>query len=610
MDSNELLNPLTGYKYTYKEEFHKNAEAFFDGLGNQVKVNKAANAKTCSDYYSTMNKLDTSKAKRGQLIALMVICIILGAIAIIAGIILLLIAGNKQENIGLYIGIGIGLLLLGAAGIALPIILIRPKISNINNIITSLQQTAAALLKEAYAQMNEFNKQFDWGIGAQLVTKTIPLIKMDKTFNPERFFNLKEKYGFGENNDPNVSTTWVQSGTILGNPFLIERNYCMEMGTETYTVSITISWTTTYSDKNGIHTQHHTQTLTASVTKPKPYYFYDTWLVYGNDAAPKLNFSRQPSKANQMDEKKIQKKVDNYTDELSKIQEKNIGKNNFTAMANTEFEYLFHALNRDNETEFRLLFTPLAQTSMLKLIKDKENYGDDFIFEKKKCLNYIKSKHSQKVKYECDPSLFGGFDYAKSKEFFLNYMDDYFKGLFFDLAPLFSIPLYVQTKSIDYIYKGLSPRNITSFESEVIANQFNADLFADKECDTDQILKGEFLRRDGLVDVVNIHSHGFNKVYHTDYISKLGGDGRMHQVPVTWIEYVPVEHVTPIALQNIPAEGKQYKYNLNDALSLISGRINNNAIISQRGIFSSILRDANYSWNGQELNNIFSHKED
>ena len=610
MDTNDLLNPLDGYKNRYKAEFHRNAEEYFDSLGKKGQVNIQANADTCKNYYSTLNKIDSAKAKRGKYQALMVISIILGALAIIAGIIMFVVSGYNPDNMGMFIGIGVGLLLAGAAAIALPIILLRPKIKNMENIIKSLQQTANELLKEAYAQMMGLNSLFDWGIGAQLVTKTIPLIKMDKTFNPERFFNLKEKYGFGENTDPNVSTTWVQSGTILGNPFLVERNYCMEMGTETYTGSITITWTTTYSDKNGVHTQTHTQTLTASITKPKPFYFYDTWLVYGNDAAPRLKFSRQPSKANKMDDKKIQKKTENFSDELSKIQEKNIGKNNFTAMANTEFEYLFHALDRDNETEFRLLFTPLAQTSMLKLIKDKEHYGDDFIFQKKKSLNYIKSKHSQSVGYECDPSLFGGYDYAKARQFFLDYMDNYFKGFYFDLAPLLSIPLYVQTKSIDYIYKGVSPRNITSFEAEVIANQFNADLFKDKECDTDTILKGEFLRREGVVDVVYVHSYGFKKVYHTDYISKLGGDGRMHSIPVTWIEYIPVEHVTPIAMQNIPAEGQQYKYNLKDAVSLISGRINNNAIISQRGIFSSILRDVIVSWNGQELNNIFSHKED
>ena len=610
MDTNDLLNPLDGYNNQYKAAFHQNAENYFDGLSTTAKVDIEANRKTCDEYYKTLSSLDSHKAKRGLYQFWMVFLIILGALAIIAGIISIALAVNNPDNIGMYVGIGVGLLLAGAAGIALPIILIRPKIKNMENIITSLQQTAAQLLNEAYAQMMGLNRLFDWGIGAKLVTKTIPLIKMDKTFNPERFFNLKDKYGFGENKNQDVSTVWVQSGTILGNPFLIERNYCMEMGTETYTGSITISWTTTYSDKNGTHTQHHTQTLTASVTKPKPYYFYDTWLVYGNDAAPKLNFSRQPSKANKMDDKKIQKKVEGFTDDLDRLQEKNIGKNNFTAMANTEFEYLFHALDRDNETEFRLLFTPLAQTSMLKLIKDKTNYGDDFIFQKKKCLNYIKSKHSQVVKYECDPSLFGGFDYAKAKEFFVTYMDNYFKGFYFDLAPLLSIPLYVQTKSIDYIYKGVSPRNITSFETEVLANQFNADLFADKECKTDTILKSEFLRKEGDVDVVYIHSHGFRTEHHTDYISKLGGDGRMHTIPVNWIEYIPVEHVTPLAIQNIPAEGTQYKYNLKDAISMLSPLVNNNAIISQRGIFSSILRDVNVSWNGKELNNIFSHKEE
>ena len=45
------------------------------------------------------------------------------------------------------------------------------------------------------------------------------------------------------------------------------------------------------------------QTLTASVTKPRPEYFTETWLVYGNEAAPRLSFSRSPCPASSYDEK-------------------------------------------------------------------------------------------------------------------------------------------------------------------------------------------------------------------------------------------------------------------------------------------------------------------
>lgn len=42
-----------------------------------------------------------------------------------------------------------------------------------------------------------------------------------------------------------------------------------------------------------------------------------------------------------------------------------------TLLANDEFEVLFRALNRNNEVQFRLLFTPLAQQNMIDLLLDK-----------------------------------------------------------------------------------------------------------------------------------------------------------------------------------------------------------------------------------------------
>ena len=73
------------------------------------------------------------------------------------------------------------------------------------------------------------------------------------------------------------------------------------------------------------------------------------------------------------------------------------GKKAFNRLPNEEFEALFMALDRDNEVEFRLLFTPLAQKNMISILRAKNvGFGDDFIFKKRKELNYIKSMHMGK----------------------------------------------------------------------------------------------------------------------------------------------------------------------------------------------------------------------
>ena len=67
----------------------------------------------------------------------------------------------------------------------------------------------------------------------------------------------------------------------------------------------------------------------------------------------------------------------------------------FTSMSNTDFEVLFDALDRTDEVQFRTLFTPLAQTNMVSLIRSQTGYGDDFVFVKANRMNFVATDHSQ-----------------------------------------------------------------------------------------------------------------------------------------------------------------------------------------------------------------------
>jgi len=119
-------------------------------------------------------------------------------------------------------------------------------------------------------------------------------------------------------------------------------------------------------------TNHHSQVLTATVNKPCPRYYEQPYLVYANNAAPDLIFSRQDSDAEHMTEKQVDKKVAKDIKKLSKKSEKSITKGeNYTVLSNSEFEVLFGATNRNNEVQFRLLFTPLAQRELLAIMKEK-----------------------------------------------------------------------------------------------------------------------------------------------------------------------------------------------------------------------------------------------
>ena len=132
---------------------------------------------------------------------------------------------------------------------------------------------------------------------------------MDKYFDVNKFHYMKEKFGLSENTQKNISSCFVQSGTILGNPFMICNDYTQNFIDHTYTGSITIHWTERVRTKDGWKTVHKSQVLTASLVKPVPNYYYETYLLYGNVAAPKLTFSRVPTNSDELNEKQIDKKV-------------------------------------------------------------------------------------------------------------------------------------------------------------------------------------------------------------------------------------------------------------------------------------------------------------
>ena len=213
---------------------------------------------------------------------------------------------------------------------------------------------------------------------------------------------------------------------------------------------MTITWTEyDYVDGKRV-ARTRTQVLTASVVKPKPFFNEGTRLIYGNEAAPQLSFSREPSHAERMDEDDLERHVRRGSRKIRRKAKKNSAKG-FTEMGNEEFDVLFGALDRDNEVEFRLLFTPLAQKNLLTLMKGGSPFGDDFAFDKDKCINIIRSEHSQNWDFESPSERYFTYDVDLCKDLFVKLNTEDFKHIFFDLAPLLSIPLYQQHKPHEYI---------------------------------------------------------------------------------------------------------------------------------------------------------------
>ena len=512
----ELLEPERLYTAQLKDKHHDNTVKFFEELTKKSHVDVGANNLTCKRYYEESAVLEGLNKKARKLNALKVLYLILIIVVFL--------------------------------GLFLYFLSYKPKKKELDEQIKKQEEVVKKLLDEAYEQMAGLNALFEASIPSKIMEKTTPLIQMDRIFDVKKYELMREKYGLWDNSDENSSTLDLQSGSILGNPFVVFKDLKKEIVNHVYEGSMTISYTVGSGDNR----RFVTQTLHATVTKPKPVYSKETYLVFASEAADRLSFSREPSKINGMEQKDIDKYVRKHEGELQKMAEKATKKGgNYTPLGNSEFELFFGGLDRDDEVQYRLLFTPLAQKSMLELLKSKVGYGDDFSFKKIKGINVIQSAHSQGATLFVNADSFKGFDYEQIEKFFVTYNDNYFKALFFDFAPLLSIPLYQQFKSHEYIYKNNINSNFNCFEHEVLANMFNPKHFAHAETNTDVILKTICQKKVQDKDIVMVTAHSYKTQERVEAVPVMGGDGHIHNVLVPWIEYIPLENSDAIVVGDL-----------------------------------------------------------
>jgi hypothetical protein len=562
MDESTLLEPIASYP-SYKENVRKEADAYFENLLKKSGCDYAENQRLCADYYrkqaeyeALLKKAESSRTLKTALIVLSVVFFAVGILFLLNGI---------PASVLWAIIAGSVLLVLGAGMILFVVFKVNKTLKERDNKKDEAEKKAAEALRKVEESSAALNGEFDWGMDSDIFNKSVPVLRFDKKLDDRKYEMLRKHYGMEGNTDPDISIVGVRSGSILGNPFILLRQYIHSTVDETYEGHLTIHWTTTSTDSEGhTHVQNHTETLTATTVHPAPAYHYETYLVYGNDAAEKLRFSRFPTVDPTLDEKQLAKRVRQDEKKMSKLAEKELMDNdsstNFTAMANTEFESLFHAWNRNDETQFRLLFTPLAQKNMTALLKSKEPYGDDFAFVKEGKLNYIESDHSQNADSLPSPGAFYGFDIKKMKEHFLAVMEEIFQGMYFDLAPLLSVPLYQMTKTRDYIYhRDPSESNVSEYEQEAMANTFSKEALQAKGTITPLIVKTSYEGKTGGNDHVMITAHSFRGIARTDYVSVMGGDGYMHSVPVHWTEYIAVRKDTPMEVRNFDSTYPLYR---------------------------------------------------
>lgn len=525
----DIYDPLSEYVNVFRQRFKDVAEKTFTQLATESQVDITANRETCKQLYTSERALSSVK---NVLSLWNCLCVILW-IGIIAGAAFCIIRFNELSR---WTVVTIGAIVL--AVIILFFLLIYPHIKKIKSEKDGLTDKVDKLKKEAYGQMEPLNSLYDWEVLIRMMTETVSKLEFDPYFTTQRLADLKETYGWDDSFNAQRSVIYSHSGLINGNPFVLCRTRKMVMGARTYSGSKTIYWTTCERGSDGkYHTVQHSETLTAYVTAPFPEYFEKTWLIYGNTAAPDLIFYRKQSG--------LAEKVNSFSFKwkrrLLRKKARDLSNQDFAMMTNEEFEVAFDTSNRNDNQQYALLFTPLAQESMMSLLKDTEaGFGDDFDFDKNKMINIIVSNHVQGLNLDLNPDQYRHFDFDKAKDNFYMINARYFRAIYFCLAPLLCIPMYQQIRPQQAIYHRGMKQHSSFWEHEALANFWGQNHFKHPQCVTDCILKTEQQKIKGDASTITVFAYGYQAVQRLTYIEKWGGDGRTHSVPVYWDEYLPV----------------------------------------------------------------------
>lgn len=549
----QIYEPLKDYDKVLKKMHEENVKTLFKELLGKSNVDVEANKATVKEIRHLEADAKKAESSKSKWSGFRIFLYIVALIAIIIGVVTVMKGGVGP------ILIGVALFLVAIGAVVLIFAKINSIIKNLKTTADELEKQIAAKYKEAWEQTRGLNQLFTVEQAPMLFQKTLPLINLDEQFDSKRLEYLIKKFGLYEDNDINRSTLYVQSGDINGNPFYISDNLYHKLGVKTYTGSIVIHWTTTSTDSKGnLTTRHHTQTLTASVTKPCPYYSTQPFLIYGNEAAPDLIFSREDSDAEVMNDKQIEKHVKKETKKLQRQTKSD--PEAITILGNREFEVLWKAQNRNNEVQFRMLFTVLAQRELLNLMKDKTiAWGDDFAFIKHKMINKVIPDHLAKFDLNIRPNYFHSYDVEAIKKVFTNYHNKYFKHIYFTLAPVLAIPLYQQHKPHEYIYEDLYDSYVSFYEHEKVANFIGEQYFKHPLSGTRNILKTSTVKSNDYCDYVSVTAYGYETIPKTDFITKMGRDGRLHTIPVHWVEYIPVSETSNVEV-HVPKEEKDLTY--------------------------------------------------
>lgn len=545
---NLILEPLKYYQQTAKIGHENNIDEYFNKLVSDSKINVEENRQTAKLFRKQDKIANQTKSKITRLKVWRVLLIILSVISAIACLVGLISTENEYKVLLIVLG---ATLFVGS--LLLIFLVINKNIKNSEELHKKQRETADKTYQLALSQMASLNQRFTENDTFNLIEKIIPRLKFNRDYTLDLDEDFRKNFSFESENLDTRSVVNTVSGRYNQNPFMFCRHLNHYMSTKTYTGTKVITYRVMVRDSEGkMRSETRTQTLVATVTKPYPMYAYATALNYGHQTAPDLSFTRTYKHVEDWSESKVDRHVRKGEKKLRKKAQKAVENGEqFTEMTNSEFDVLFGATDRNHEVQFRVMFSPAAQLNMVKLMRASEEYGDDFSFVKHGKHNYIVSEHSQTWDMDTSPSKYFSYDIDIARKNFKDFNNQYFRSLYFDFAPLLSIPTYHEKPSKTFEKYDYLTQNYTDYEYEVMANSIGYRNFEHENAKTQCILKAEHLYSTNTTDCVQISAYSYTSIPRVDIVPVLGRDGRMHGVPVPWEEFLPVKKVSKMAIKRV-----------------------------------------------------------
>jgi hypothetical protein len=259
------------------------------------------------------------------------------------------------------------------------------------------------------------------------------------------------------------------SGRAFTHPFLLLKHKQCEKYTATYMMSQSFPYTTTRRDSQGrMTTVTMYETLTAYQYRDAYRYNYgSTALFLTGDEATTLKFNNLPPLKHQHDVNKF------YKQHMKQGMYPNV---------NVDFDINFPCV-RDNDAQFRLLFTPLAQKEIVNLVKAHDY---TYTVAKDHDLNMVTSRFGDDLSTAFNAEMLHQYDFQVLKQTFHDFVFNFFKNTYYALAPLLCIPLYQQFNYSKYIND--ADTGVSDVEVEALLNHVPTAMINHPESDTDNLI--------------------------------------------------------------------------------------------------------------------------